>query len=90
VIERDVFVGPHCVILPNVTIGEDAVLKAGTVVSRNVPPHTLWGPPAAEVLAETTIPLTAEDSYSEFVRGMRPTHESRSKPQLQEEVHQVR
>jgi tetrahydrodipicolinate N-succinyltransferase len=44
VIERDVFVGPHCVILPDVTIGEGAVLKAGTVVSRNVPPHTLWGP----------------------------------------------
>jgi acetyltransferase-like isoleucine patch superfamily enzyme len=40
VIERDVFIGPHCVILPNVRIGEGAVIRAGTVVSRNVPAHT--------------------------------------------------
>lgn len=43
IIEKDVFIGPHCVILPNVRIGEGAVIKAGTVVSRNVPPHTFWG-----------------------------------------------
>ena len=71
VIERDVFIGPHCVILPNVRIGEGAVIKAGTVVSRNVPPHTLWGPPAPEILADATVPLTAEHSYEEFVQGMR-------------------
>jgi len=71
VIERDVFIGPHCVILPNVRIGEGAVIKAGTVVSRNVPPHTLWGPPAPEILADATVPLTSEHSYEEFVRGMR-------------------
>src|SRR3989337_2075877 len=38
VIEKDVFVGPHCVILPEVRVGQGAVIKAGTVVSRNVPP----------------------------------------------------
>lgn len=89
VIEKDVFVGPHCVILPNVRIGEGAVIKAGTVVSRNVPPHTLWGPPSAEVLAEASVPLTAEHSYSEFMRGMRPAHESKLESQ-EEEVHQLR
>lgn len=40
VIEKDVFIGPHCVILPNVSIGEGAVIRAGSVVSRNVPAHT--------------------------------------------------
>ncbi len=54
VIENDVFVGPHCVILPNVRIGEGAVITAGTVVSRNVPPHSYWGAPPAEALAEVT------------------------------------
>lgn len=85
VIEKDVFIGPHCVILPNVRIGEGAVIKAGTVVSRNVPPHTLWGPPAPEVLGDATVPLTAEHTYEEFVRGMR----LRMKPKRQspEEVH---
>jgi len=65
VIENDVFIGPHCVILPNVRIGEGAVIKAGTVVSRNVPPHVLWGAPSAEVLGEVVVPLTFENSNEE-------------------------
>ena len=71
VIERDVFIGPHCVILPNVRIGEGAVIRAGTVVSRNVPPHALWGSPPAQALGWVTVPLTAEHSYEEFIQGMR-------------------
>lgn len=72
IIEKDVFIGPHCVILPKVRIGQGAVIKAGTVVSRNVPPRVFWGSPAAEVLAEVTVPLTAEHEYEEFARGIRP------------------
>ena len=71
IIEKNVFIGPHCVILPNVRIGEGAVIKAGTVVSRNIPPHSLWGSPSAEALGEATVPLTPEHSYEEFVQGMR-------------------
>jgi len=71
VIENDVFIGPHCVILPNVRIGEGAVIKAGTVVSRNVPPHTFWGSPPAQALGVATVPLTAQHDYDEFTRGMR-------------------
>jgi len=76
IIENNVFIGPHCVILPNVRIGEGAVIKAGTVVTRDVPPHTLWGLPSAGVLGEVTVPLTPEHSYEEFVQGLR----SRIKP----------
>ena len=71
IIENDVFVGPHCVILPNVRIGEGAVVKAGTVVSRNVPAHTFWGSPPAEALGVATVPLTAEYGYEKFTRGIR-------------------
>ena len=71
VIEKDVFIGPHCVILPNVKIGEGAVIKAGTVVSRNVPAHTFWGAPSAEVLGVATVPLTPEHTYEQFVDGLR-------------------
>jgi acetyltransferase-like isoleucine patch superfamily enzyme len=71
VIERDVFIGPHCVILPNVRIGEGAVIKAGTVVTRNVPPRTFWGSPPAEALGQVTVSLTAEHGYVEFLRGMK-------------------
>jgi acetyltransferase-like isoleucine patch superfamily enzyme len=72
VIEKDVFIGPHCVILPGVLIGEGSVIMAGTVISRNIPPHTLWGPPATGPLGEVTVSLTARHSYQEFVRGLRP------------------
>lgn len=79
-IEKDVFVGPHCVILPNVRIGEGAVIRAGTVVSRNVPPHTFWGSPPADVLGTATIPLTAQHTYEEFTRGMRLRARSKVQP----------
>jgi len=71
VIEENVFVGPHCLILPNVRIGEGAVIKGGTVVTRDVPPFTFWGPPAAGPLGRVTVPLTPEHSYEEFVQGLK-------------------
>ena len=71
VIEKDVFIGPHCVVLPNVTIGEGAVIRAGTVVSRNVPAHTFWGPPAAEALGIANVPLTPDTNYEDFMGGLK-------------------
>ena len=70
VIEKDVFIGPHCVILPNVKISEGAVIRAGTVVTRNVPPHTFWGPPAAEALGVAKVPLTPDTTYEDFMGGL--------------------
>jgi len=78
VIDKDVFIGPHCVILPNVTIGEGAVIKAGTVVSRNVPPHAFWGTPNPGALGVATVPLTFENGYRDFLKGIRLNARSRS------------
>jgi acetyltransferase-like isoleucine patch superfamily enzyme len=72
VIEKDVFIGPHCLILPGVRIGEGAVIKGGTVVSRDVPPFTFWGLPNAGPLARVTVPLTPVHEYQEFVEGLKP------------------
>jgi serine acetyltransferase len=74
VIGANVFVGPHCVILPGVTIGDGSVVQAGTVVSRNVPPHMFWGAPAAGPIARVSVPLTYEHTYAEFVSGLRKVH----------------
>lgn len=72
VIEHDVFIGPHCVILPNVQIGKGSVIKAGSVVTRDVPPYTFWGPPPAGPLGRVTVPLTPEHTFEEFIAGLKP------------------
>lgn len=42
-----VFIGGHCIILKGVTIGDGAVVGAGSVVTRDVPPYEIWaGNPA--------------------------------------------
>lgn len=75
-IGTDVFVGPHCLILPGVSIGDGAVIQGGSVVSRPVPARTLWGPQNTGPIATVTVPLTAAHSYSEFSMGLRPIQHS--------------
>ena len=42
-----VFIGGHCIILKGVTIGDGAVIGAGSVVTKNIPPFEIWaGNPA--------------------------------------------
>ncbi len=77
VIEDDVFIGPHVVILPDVTIGRGAVIRAGSVVTRSVPAGMMWGSPAAEPIAHVTVPLAAGNTYEEFIAGMRPIRKRR-------------
>lgn len=42
-IKDDVWIGCHTVILAGVSIGEGAVVAAGSVVNKNVPPYEIWG-----------------------------------------------
>jgi acetyltransferase-like isoleucine patch superfamily enzyme len=72
VIENNVYIGPHCLILPNVRIGEGAVIKGGSIVSKDVPPRTIIGPPPALALGRVTVPLTPAHTYEEFVKGLKP------------------
>jgi len=41
VIKDRVWIGARAIVLPGVTIGEDAVVAAGSVVTKDVPPNTL-------------------------------------------------
>jgi acetyltransferase-like isoleucine patch superfamily enzyme len=76
-IGKNVFIGPHCVLLPNVHIGEGSVIKAGTVVSRNVPSYTYWGTDSAGPLGQVTVPLTSEHTFMEFSHGLRPIRKNK-------------
>lgn len=43
VIEDDVWLGANCVITPDVRIGRGAIIGAGAVVTRDVPPYAIMG-----------------------------------------------
>lgn len=51
VIEDHVWIGMNAIVLRGVTIGEGAIVAAGSVVSRNVPPHSLVSGVPAKVIA---------------------------------------
>lgn len=51
-IANDVWIGANCTILPGVAIGEGAVVAAGSVVTKAVPPFTMVGGVPARVIKE--------------------------------------
>src|SRR6478609_3876194 len=66
VIEDGAWLASRCTVLPGVTIGAGAIVAAGSVVTRNVPPQTLVaGVPARVVreLAEDAEPLPVSVRY---------------------------
>jgi acetyltransferase-like isoleucine patch superfamily enzyme len=63
-IERNAWVGRNAIILRGVTIGMNAVVAAGSVVTSSVPPNTLAAGNPARVIRELSIP----DPES-FIRG---------------------
>jgi acetyltransferase-like isoleucine patch superfamily enzyme len=50
VIERNVWIGACATIIGGVTVGENSVVAAGSVVARNVPHNTLVGGNPAKVI----------------------------------------
>lgn len=71
-IEQDAFIGPGVIILPNVTIGQGAVVTAGSVVTQSVPPMTVVQGNPAVPIAKCGIPLGEKVSLKDFSRRLRP------------------
>ena len=61
-IERNVWLGAGATVLQGVTVGSDAVVAAGAIVTRDVPPRTLVAGVPAQVLRE--IGADGDDSGS--------------------------
>ncbi|GAB4388036.1 MAG: hypothetical protein Kow0025_04990 [Thermodesulfovibrionales bacterium] len=76
-IEDDVYIGPGVIVLPNVTIGRGAVVSAGSVVSRSVPPRTLVQGNPAMPIAYCGVSLGGGVSYEQFLRHLKPIKEHR-------------
>ncbi|WP_272482092.1 CatB-related O-acetyltransferase [Thomasclavelia spiroformis] len=43
IIQDDVWIGSNAIILQGITVGKGSVIAAGAVVTKNVPPYTVWG-----------------------------------------------
>lgn len=56
VIGNNVWIGTRCTILPGVTIGDNSVVAAGSVVNKDVPRNTLVAGTPARVIRELEIP----------------------------------
>jgi oxalate---CoA ligase len=76
-IEDDAYIGPGVIILPNVTIGQGAVVSAGSVVSRSIPPRTLARGNPAEPIARCGKSLGGGVSYEEFIRNLEPIDDAK-------------
>ena len=71
-IEDDTYIGTGVIILPNVNIGRGAVVGAGSIVTRSVPPNTfVQGNPAIPI-AHCGVPLACDGSYEQFLSNLTP------------------
>jgi acetyltransferase-like isoleucine patch superfamily enzyme len=70
-IKNDVYIGACAVILPGVTIGEGAVVSAGSVVTVSVPPMTVVQGNPAKRVARCGIPLGSKTSRADFMQQLK-------------------
>ncbi len=61
VIKRNAWIGAGATILPGVTVGENAVVAAGAVVSRDVPPNVVVGGIPAKIMRSVKV---TDEEYS--------------------------
>ena len=70
-IGNNVYIGACAVILPGVTIGDGAVITAGSVVTTSVPEMTMVQGNPAKRIARCGIPLLINTSRRDFARHLR-------------------
>jgi maltose O-acetyltransferase len=63
-IDPDAWIGTGAVILPNVTIGEGAVVGANSVVIKNVEPYTVVGGVPAHFIKQVNVPWNRSNSQT--------------------------
>lgn len=71
-IEEDATLGPGVIVLPAVTIGQGAMVAAGSVVTKSVPARTMVRGNPAQPIATVEIPFGLNVSVKEFAKGLRP------------------
>src|SRR5438045_9489711 len=70
VIEEDAILGAGVIVLPAVTIGQGAIVTAGSVVTKSVPPKTMVQGNPARAIATVEIAFGREVSIKELAKGL--------------------
>ena len=52
ILKKGCWIGANSIILPSVTIGENSVIGAGSVVTKNIPPFTVYAGNPAKLIKE--------------------------------------
>lgn len=71
-IEDEAYIGTGAIILPNVIVGGGAVVTAGSVVTRSVPPLTMVQGNPAQPIAKCGIPLRWGINPKQFLGKLKP------------------
>jgi acetyltransferase-like isoleucine patch superfamily enzyme len=75
-IEDDVYIGPGVIVLPNVTIGEGALIGGGSVVTRDIPSRMVaYGNPARPVRPVTELTCLVDPPFTDHLINSRKRHE---------------
>ena len=61
VVEDDVWIGSHAILLKGVTVGRGAVVASGAVVTKDVPPYSIVGGVPAKVIKMRFTPEEIEE-----------------------------
>jgi len=76
IIGKKVWIGLGCKIAAGpgqtLTIGEGAVVGAGSVVTKDVPQYTFVAGIPAKPIAKVTVPMTVKTSFEDFKKGLIP------------------
>lgn len=74
IIEKGVFIGPNAMVLCGggrvLKIGAGAVVGAGAVITKSVPPRLYVSPPPPEAVARVRVPLPMAQTMTEFWAGL--------------------
>lgn len=64
VIEDDVWIGSRAIILPGVRVGTGAVVAAGAVVTKDIPPYAIVGGVPAKIIRYRTGGTVAQEKFA--------------------------
>lgn len=66
----NVYIGNNCLIMPGVTIGENVVVAAGSVVTKSIPNNVIVGGNPAKIIGQVNELMSKMSEYNVGTKGM--------------------